>query len=85
MLDGKPARNTVNAPFVPPEVHAILAPYVPVASMVGRLLTSLARGQFVGITIRYQGEIAEHNTAILKAAALVGPAGAGERRGGEHD
>ena len=72
VLDGKPARNTVNAPFVPPEVHAILAPYVPVASMVGRLLTSMARGQFVGITLRYQGEIAEHNTAILKAAALVG-------------
>ena len=72
VLDGQPARNTVNAPFVPPEVHAILAPYVPVASMVGRLLTSLAQGQFVGVTLRYQGEIAEHNTAILKAAALVG-------------
>ena len=72
VLEGKPARNTVNAPFVPPEVHAILAPYVPVASMVGRLLTSMARGQFVGVTLRCQGEIAEHNTAILKAAALVG-------------
>ena len=72
VLDGKPARNTVNAPFVPPEVHAILAPYVPVASMVGRLLTSLAQGQFVGVTLRYQGDIAEHNTAILKAATLVG-------------
>ncbi len=72
VLDGMPARNTVNAPFVPPEVHTILAPYVPVASMVGRLLTSMARGQFIGITLRYQGDIAEHNTAILKAAALVG-------------
>ena len=72
VLDGQPARNTVNAPFVPPEVHAILAPYVPVASMVGRLLTSMAQGQFVGVTLRYQGEIAAHNTAILKAAALVG-------------
>ncbi len=72
VLDGQPARNTVNAPFVPPEVRAILAPYVPVASMVGRLLTSMAQGQFVGVTLRYQGEIAAHNTAILKAAALVG-------------
>ena len=26
----------------------------------------------MGVTLRYQGEIAEHNTAILKAAALVG-------------
>ena len=72
VLDGRPARNTVNAPFVPPEVHAILAPYVPVASMVGRLLTSLARGQFIGVTLRYQGEIADHDRAILKAGALVG-------------
>ncbi len=72
VLNGQPARNTINAPFVPPEVHAILAPYVPVASMVGRLLTNMARGQFIGVTLRYQGEIATHNTAILKAAALVG-------------
>ncbi len=76
VLEGQPARNTVNAPFVPPEVHAILAPYVPVASMVGRLLTSMAQGQFVGITLHYQGDVAEHNTAILKAAALVGLLGA---------
>ena len=72
VLNGQPARNTVNAPFVSPEVHAILAPYVPVASMVGHLLTSMAQGQFVGVTLRYQGEIATHSTAILKAAALVG-------------
>ena len=80
VLEGQPARNTVNAPFVPPEVHAILAPYVPVASMVGRLLTTLssqapANRQFTGVTFRYQGEIANHNTAILKAAALVGMLG----------
>ena len=72
VLAGRPAGNTVNAPFVPPEVHAILAPYIPVASMAGRLLTGMAQGQFIGITLRYQGEIAGHNTAILKAAALVG-------------
>lgn len=72
ILDGKPARNTVNAPFVSPEVHDILAPYAAVASMVGRLLTSLAERQFVGVTLAYQGEIAGYNTAILKAAALVG-------------
>ena len=72
VLGGKPARNTVNAPFVPPEVHAVLAPYIPVASVVGRLLTCLSEGQFVGITIRYEGEIAEHDASILKAAALAG-------------
>jgi D-3-phosphoglycerate dehydrogenase len=72
VLRGEPARNTVNAPFVAPEVHAVLAPYIPVATVVGKLLTHLADGQFIGITISYQGEIAEHDTRSLQAAVLAG-------------
>ncbi len=72
ILEGNPARNAVNAPFVPPEVQDILSPYIPVASLVGKLLTHLAEDQFVGVTISYQGEIAEHDTSILKAAVLEG-------------
>ncbi|MCH7606688.1 MAG: phosphoglycerate dehydrogenase [Chloroflexi bacterium] len=72
ILDGQPARNTVNAPFLPPEVHAVLAPYIPVSTVVGKLLTNLAEGQFLGVTIRYEGEIAQHDTAILKSAVLAG-------------
>ena len=72
VLNGEPARNTVNAPFVPPEVHAVLAPYMPVATVVGKLLTHLAEGQFLGITISYEGEIAEHDTRTLQAAVLAG-------------
>lgn len=72
VLDGEPARNTVNAPFVPPEVHAVLAPYIRVASLLGKLLTHLAEGQFVGVTIRYEGEITQHETGTLKAAVLAG-------------
>ena len=72
VLNGEPARNTVNAPFVAPEVHAVLASYVPVATIVGKLLTHLAVGQFLGITISYEGEIAEHDTRSLQAAVLAG-------------
>jgi D-3-phosphoglycerate dehydrogenase len=72
VLNGEPARNTVNAPFMPPEMHAVLAPYVKVAMVLGKLLTSLAEGQFIGVTIRYEGEITQHDTAILKAAVLAG-------------
>ena len=72
VLNGEPARNTVNAPFVAPEVHAVLAPYIPVATVVGKLLTHLADGQFIGITISYEGEIAEHDTRSLQAAVLAG-------------
>ncbi len=72
VLDGEPARNTVNAPFLAPEAQRELSPYLQVASMVGKLLTDLAEGQFLGITVGYQGEIAQHDTAILKAAVLAG-------------
>ncbi|MCH8061954.1 MAG: phosphoglycerate dehydrogenase, partial [Chloroflexi bacterium] len=72
VLAGEPARNTVNAPFLAPEAHKELSPYLQVASLVGKLLTDLAEGQFLGITVVYQGEIAKHDTAILKAAVLAG-------------
>ena len=72
ILGGRPAINTVNAPNVRPEVQAILAPYIPVAALLGKLLTHLADGQFVGVTIRYQGEVAEYDTALLTASLLEG-------------
>ena len=72
ILRGEPARNTVNAPFLPPEVHAVVAPYLPVASVVGKLLAHLTDGQVVGVSIDYQGEIAQHDTAMLKSAVLAG-------------
>ena len=75
VLKGEPARNTVNAPFVAPEVHAVLEPYIRVALVVGKLVTHLAEGQFLGVTIGYQGEITEHDTATLKAAVLAGVLG----------
>ena len=72
VLRGEPARNTVNSPPVAPEVHAVLAPYIPVGTVVGKLLTHLADGQFIGITISYQGEIAEHDTRSIQSAVLAG-------------
>ena len=55
-----------------PEAQRELSPYIHVASMVGKLLTDLAEGQFLGINVGYQGEIAQHDTAVLKAAVLAG-------------
>ena len=79
VLRGEPAQSTVNSPFLPPEVHAVLAPYVSVATLLGKLLTSLAEGQFASIGIEYRGDIAQHDTSILKAAALVGLLGSVSR------
>ena len=72
VLKGEPARNTVNAPFVAPEVHEVLAPYVPAASMVGKLVGFLSEGQITGITVSYEGEIAHHDCRMLQAAVLAG-------------
>ena len=72
VLEGRPARNTVNAPFLATEAQDLLSPYVPVAALVGKLLTHLADDQFMGITITYEGEIAQHDTIMLDSAVLAG-------------
>ena len=76
VLQGKPAANAVNAPFVDPESLEAVGPYLAVADMCGRIATQLsaqlAGAQLRGIRIRYCGEIAEHDVTPLKAAAAAG-------------
>lgn len=76
VLQGKPAANAVNAPFVDPESLEAVGPFLAVADMCGRISTQLsaqlAGAQLRGIRIRYCGEIAEHDVTPLKAAAAAG-------------
>ena len=72
VLQGRTALYTVNAPFVLPETQAVLAPYMDAASYAGKLATQLAQGQLRSINLRYEGEIADYDTNILRAACLVG-------------
>ncbi len=72
VLNGQPARYTVNAPFIPPEVRPVLMPYIQVATYIGKMATQLAEGQISSIDIHYEGDIAEHDTVVLKSAALIG-------------
>jgi D-3-phosphoglycerate dehydrogenase len=72
VLRGEPARFTVNAPFVAPEVHEVLGPYIPVASVLGKLVTQLSDGQFSSLVVKYSGDIAEFDTTVLKAAVVMG-------------
>ena len=72
VLDGKPARSTVNLPFMPPDVQKVVAPYLETATTLGRLAQQLAEGQFASLHLRYAGELAQYNTSALRAAALVG-------------
>ena len=72
VMHGQAASNTVNAAFVAPEAHELVAPYLAVASDVSKIAIQLADGQLGGIMLTYRGEIAQEETGILKAAALVG-------------
>jgi D-3-phosphoglycerate dehydrogenase len=72
VLKGGAARYAVNAPLMAPETAPILTPFLSVATNVGRLCTQLSVGHASSIVIRYEGEIAGHDTTPLKAAVLGG-------------
>ena len=72
ILENKPALHTVNAPYIPQEVHEVLAPYIPVATILGKIGIQLAEGQLESVTLTVSGGIAEYDTLILNAAALMG-------------
>ena len=72
VLSGKPARHAVNTPMIAPETLAVIGPFLGVAQQIGRLVYQLGEGQMSAISINYEGEIANHDTAALKAAVVGG-------------
>jgi len=72
VLNVRPARYAVNVPLISAETASVLIPFMVVATSAGRLSSQLAEGQVNTITIKYEGGVAEYDTAALKAAALVG-------------
>ncbi len=81
IFQGRTPRYAVNAPLIPPEAAAELAPYIPLALIVGRLASQLAEGQPASLSISFRGTIAELATDILAATVLSGflQTGAGMR------
>jgi D-3-phosphoglycerate dehydrogenase len=72
VLKGQPARYAVNAPFIPAETLAVVTPFVKAVATAGRLVGQLAEGQISTVKIKYEGEIANYETNVLKAAVLGG-------------
>ncbi len=72
IIKGEPVKHALNAPSIPPEELATLAPYANLATMLARLVYRLADGQTKDITIKYEGEISTYDTTVLKAAILEG-------------
>ncbi len=72
VFKGQPARYSVNAPFISVETLSVLAPFMKLAITVGKLASQLAEGQMNAIQIKYDGEISNYDTNVLKAAVLGG-------------
>jgi len=72
VLGGRPAKYAVNIAFVAAETFAVVGPFIKTASDAGKLLSQLAEGQVKTLRIRYEGEIANYETTILKTSVLGG-------------
>ncbi len=72
VFKGLPPKYAVNAPFIPPEMMAILNPFMLVATKIGKLVSQLSEGQMNKLTIKYEGEITKYDTNALKASVLGG-------------
>ena len=70
VLKGESARYAVNAPLITPEAISILAPFIDVAALEGKLVAQMTKGQIEGVTISYEGEISNYSTDALKAAVI---------------
>ncbi|MBI2851150.1 MAG: phosphoglycerate dehydrogenase [Chloroflexi bacterium] len=72
VLNGQPAQYAVNAPFVSAETLSVLQPFFTAASTAGKLVAQLVEGQMASLRIKYEGEISEYDSKVLKAAVLSG-------------
>ena len=72
VLAGRPARYAVNAPLLTPETARAVAPYLPVAELLGRFFAQFCRTGVTTLTLEIAGDPAEHDASPLTAAALRG-------------
>ena len=72
VLDGRSARYAVNAPLLTPETARAIAPYLPLAEILGRFFAQFSRGGVRTLTLEIAGDLAEHDGSPLTAAVLRG-------------
>ncbi len=72
VLQGRPPHYPVNAPFLAPEELETLGPYIDLAQRLGGFYGQMAGNNLVRLDITYGGDVAERNTALLRASLLMG-------------
>jgi D-3-phosphoglycerate dehydrogenase / 2-oxoglutarate reductase len=72
VLRGEPAQYAVNAPMPEPEAFSVIGPYIDAAAIVASVATQLSAGQLSEIEVVYNGEIALHDTSLIRAGVIRG-------------
>jgi D-3-phosphoglycerate dehydrogenase / 2-oxoglutarate reductase len=72
VLAGRSARYAVNAPLVTPETAQALAPYLPLAEILGRFYAQFSRIGVKTLTLEIAGELSAVDGSPLVAAVLRG-------------
>ncbi len=72
VLAGRSARYAVNAPLLTPETAKAIAPYLPLAEILGRFFAQFSRGGVRTLTLEIAGDLAAHDGTPLTAAVLRG-------------
>jgi D-3-phosphoglycerate dehydrogenase / 2-oxoglutarate reductase len=71
VLTGHPPRWPVNAPPLPPEALAVVAPFLPLATTLGQLARALSQGPLRRVEVRTSADLAPEHLGYLTAAALA--------------
>ena len=72
VLDGRPPRYPVNVMALSTEEMRFLQPYLDLANCLGRLYAQFAENNLTHLEMTYAGDVAEHDTMLITAAALAG-------------
>jgi D-3-phosphoglycerate dehydrogenase / 2-oxoglutarate reductase len=72
VLAGRSARYAVNAPLLTPETAQAIAPYLPLAELLGRFYAQFARTAVKTLTLELAGDLAAFDASPLAAAVLRG-------------
>jgi D-3-phosphoglycerate dehydrogenase len=72
VLSGKSPKSPINAPAIPAELLATIAPYLDLGKKIGKIAMQLVKGNLESLTIYYQGTIASQETGPIKVAVLSG-------------
>jgi D-3-phosphoglycerate dehydrogenase len=72
VLAGRSARYAVNAPLLTPETAEALAPYLPLAEVLGRFFAQFCRTGVRTLTLEIAGDLSAFDGSPLTAAVLRG-------------